>query len=215
MSFGEIRGNRFDSGGQTKLSDDSRAQSGPRHQVYVEAVAPLADWPAGFPRPDRIARRAETALVYLAAWDRLDVAISPGGGGPCAYGVNIIIQNDSGIARINREQRQKDRPTDVLSFPMFDFPAGPGTADIDLRDLRNILNAWPAPGDGVYHIGDVVISHESCARQAVEIGHTVGDEFQRLLVHGILHLFGYDHETSAADERRMREREDRLLSALD
>lgn len=193
----------------TQKPDDS--QSIPYQANIEEAVA--ADlWPAQFPRPAAIAELAERILAQLASVDQLNFTDS----GKIRFAVTVVIQDDAGIAEINQEFRQKDRPTDVLSFPMFDFPAGPGTCEIDLDLLRRILNEWPTPeASPMYHVGDVVISFETCQKQATEIGHSLLDEFQRLLVHGILHLFGYDHETSAADETCMRVLEDRLLSALD
>ncbi|MCR9143804.1 MAG: rRNA maturation RNase YbeY [bacterium] len=182
----------------------------------MEACIPVDDWPAGFPRPDAIVHQARTALAGIVEIDRLGVETESGVREACAFALNVSIEDDAGIAEINREQRQKDRATDVLSFPAFDFPPGPGTAEIPSEELWALLSEWPTPGQApVYEVGDIVISYESCVRQAGEIGHSVLDEFQRLLVHGILHLFGYDHETGAADEERMRAREDRLLSLFD
>jgi rRNA maturation RNase YbeY len=209
--------------------------------VAVPSRAAARD-PDGFPAPDDIERQALRAIETLCAIDRL---------GPCGFGATILIVDDAAIAELNGRYRGKAAPTDVLSFPLLDFPPGPGTAALagDAAALGAILHAWPAPSgagertefegsrgtgteaaphgdagafepgaqessDAVFELGDVVISYETCVRQAGEIGHSVRDEFQRLLVHGILHLFGYDHETSAADEELMREREDRLLAAL-
>ena len=90
------------------------------------------------------------------------------------------------MQRLNRRWRGKNRPTDVLSFP---------------QDADGLL-------------GDVVISVETARRQAIEQRTTVGREADRLLIHGLLHLLGYDHERSPAEARRMRLRERALARWL-
>jgi probable rRNA maturation factor len=112
-----------------------------------------------------------------------------------AYELSVTIVDDAMIREMNRDYRGKDRPTDVLSFSLVE---GEGMPSLP----------------GIVPLGDIVISYETCIRQAAEIGHGVDDEFERLLVHGLLHLFGYDHEISERDEAIMREREDELLGLL-
>lgn len=108
--------------------------------------------------------------------------------------VSILLLDDSGIAGLNAQYRGKTGPTDVLSFPMY-------TAE-ELRGLQpNVL-------------GDVVISVESAARQAERAGCPLWEEMTRLLVHGVLHLLGFDHEGSAAAARAMRKRERAILAAV-
>jgi probable rRNA maturation factor len=197
------------------------------HRALVETVADIPDCsaPTGFPGASAIEGQAVRAIEAVCAIDRLD---PPSGAG---FSLTVLIVDDAAIAGLNRRYRQKAAPTDVLSFPLLNFPPGPGTSALsgDAAALDAILSAWPAPpgaelsdselpgGAATQRVdlGDIVISYETCLRQAGEIGHSVSDEFQRLLVHGVLHLFGYDHETSAADQTLMREREDRLLAALD
>lgn len=99
--------------------------------------------------------------------------------------------DDDGIRRLNREWRGKDRPTDVLSFPLQE------------GELSSVGDA----------LGDVVISLPTARRQAAENGFTIVEEVDRLLVHGILHLVGYDHEVSPREARRM-QRQERKLRAL-
>lgn len=99
--------------------------------------------------------------------------------------LSLALVRDAEIHRLNREWRGKDRPTDVLAFSLREGPFG---------DLHESL-------------GDVVISLETAARQARENGLSLGEEIDRLLVHGILHLAGYDHEISAEEERRMKRKE--------
>ena len=96
--------------------------------------------------------------------------------------VAIVLVNDARIKGLNRAFRKQDRPTDVLAFSAREGPFG----DLD---------------SGV--LGDVVISTETALRQAEELGHGMDEEILRLLIHGILHLLGYDHERSPRQARRM------------
>jgi len=107
--------------------------------------------------------------------------------------LTISLVDDATIHPLNRDYRGKDRPTDVLAFAM--------------REGER------APGDEV-ELGDVVISVETAARQAQTRRITLADEVQTLLIHGILHLLGYDHEVSAAEERRMKAKERTLKRSL-
>jgi probable rRNA maturation factor len=89
---------------------------------------------------------------------------------------------DVEVHALNRQYRGKDKPTDVLSFPLAD-------------ELQPSL------------LGDVVISVETAARQARRRGHSLREELQTLLIHGVLHLLGYDHEVSRSEAIRMRRKE--------
>ena len=95
--------------------------------------------------------------------------------------ISVLLTTDTGIRRLNREFRHKDKPTDVLSFPARE-PIGP---------------AAPTAGD-------LAISVETAARQADEAGHALFRELEVLLLHGVLHLAGYDHE---ADQGQMARKE--------
>ena len=99
---------------------------------------------------------------------------------PCE--VDVLFTDDEGIHAINLEQRGVDRPTDVLSFPMFDLSPGekPGEEHED-------------PDTGLVPLGDMCISLERAAAQAEEYGHSVERELSYLAVHSVLHLLGYDH----------------------
>lgn len=99
--------------------------------------------------------------------------------------LSVLLVNDVAMRRLNRDWRGKDRPTDVLSFAQSE---GPGGAPAGL-------------------LGDVVISLDTARRQAAERGAALGDELLRLLIHGVLHLLGYDHERSPVEARRMQRRE--------
>jgi probable rRNA maturation factor len=112
--------------------------------------------------------------------------------------VSVILTDNEGIRMLNREYRGKDSPTDVLSFPLY----GP-EEDIEIIE------------DGRAELGDIVISLERAAAQAEEIGNTFEREVMFLCVHSVLHLLGYDHETSEADERAMIDRQYAIMAALD
>ena len=120
---------------------------------------------------------------------------------PCE--VDVLLTGDDGIHAINREMRQVDRPTDVLSFPEFDLTPGelPGPEDAD-------------PGTGLVPLGDMVISMERVAAQAKEYGHSNRRELSYLVVHSVLHLLGYDHLDEGPQKARMRAREEAILEEL-
>jgi probable rRNA maturation factor len=116
--------------------------------------------------------------------------------------VSLTITDDARIQEMNRQYRQVDAPTDVLSFPLL--------SDDDLAGAGEFVTA----PDGVIHLGDVVVSLPRAREQAAEYGHPLKREVGYLVVHGVLHLLGYDHDTDA-DQRRMRQREEEVLAAAD
>lgn len=126
-------------------------------------------------------------------------------GVPCE--VDVLITDDQGIHQINREQRGVDRPTDVLSFPMFCFQ--PGQPPREGEDLE--LD----PETGLLPLGDMVLSYERAQAQAEEYGHSVQRELGYLTVHSVLHLLGYDHLDEGAEKEQMRRREEAIMAVLD
>ena len=120
---------------------------------------------------------------------------------PCE--VDVSVTSDAGIRDINREMRQVDAPTDVLSFPVFDLTPGelPGPEDAD-------------PGTGLVPLGDMVISLERVHAQAKEFGHSNRRELAYLAVHSVLHLLGYDHLDEGPMKQQMRVREEAILGEL-
>lgn len=121
---------------------------------------------------------------------------------PCE--VNVLITNDNGIREINRETRKIDRPTDILSFPMFEFTPGKFSADDTFLD----------PETGRMFLGDIVMSLERAAAQAVEYRHGRDREIGYLIIHSTLHLLGYDHMDEGAAKRKMRLREKEILKKI-
>jgi len=105
--------------------------------------------------------------------------------------ISITLTDNERIREINKEWRGKDKPTDVLSFPQDE------TIGYEYRLL-----------------GDVIISLSYAKAQAEEIGLTLKEEVLRLMIHGILHLLGYDHETNEEDAKIMFELQDRIFDKL-
>ena len=120
---------------------------------------------------------------------------------PCE--VDVLVTSDAEIHRLNRETRQVDRSTDVLSFPAFALSPGelPEAEDAD-------------PGTGLVPLGDMVISMEHVAAQAREYGHSTRRELSYLVVHSVLHLLGYDHVDEGPMKAQMREREEAIMREL-
>ena len=109
--------------------------------------------------------------------------------------ISLIMTSDEYIKNINRDFRKKDTPTDVISFAYREEPFPQGDEEIE-------------------ELGDIYISLERALEQSVEYEVTLKEEVKRLLIHGILHLIGYDHETSPKDEETMRAKEDELFESV-
>ena len=120
---------------------------------------------------------------------------------PCE--VDVLLTDDEGIHAINLDMREVDRSTDVLSFPEFELTPGelPDEEDAD-------------PGTGLIPLGDMVISMEHVAAQAVEYGHSRKRELAYLVTHSVLHLLGYDHLDEGPQKKQMRAREEAILAEL-
>ena len=156
----------------------------PEHQIMLEAEV---DVPEG---TEDLLRRVISAALAAEGVDL-----------PCE--INVLLTDDEGIHQVNREMRQVDRPTDVLSFPMFDLKPGekPEAGDED-------------PESGLVPLGDMCISLERAAAQASEFGHSVERELSYLTVHSVLHLLGYDHMDEGPMKRQMRLHEEFILDKL-
>lgn len=117
--------------------------------------------------------------------------------------VNLTLTDNEGIHIINKEYREIDRPTDVLSFPMLSYDA-PGDFSFLMEENENDFN----PDTGEAMLGDIIISVDKVKEQAREYGHSELREFAFLITHSMLHLFGYDHmepEEAEVMERIQRE----------
>lgn len=124
------------------------------------------------------------ARAAMAALGLVDVELS------------VLLCDDAVIAPLNADWRGKEGPTDVLSFAM------------DEGEVMVLPPGLPRP------LGDLVISVQTAQRQATDLGHGLHEELQVLLVHGLLHLLGFDHETGPEDAAAMRAEELRVLAGL-
>lgn len=122
---------------------------------------------------------------------------------PCE--INVFVTNDRGIQAINKACRDLDKPTDVLSFPMFQFTAG---------ELPSDWNSYLDPETGMCPLGDMAISLERTVCQAKEFGHSMRREIGYLTIHSILHLLGYDHLDEGAQKAQMRQREEIIAASI-
>lgn len=111
-------------------------------------------------------------------------------GFPYECEVNLTLTDNAGIHEINREYRQIDNPTDVLSFPMLSYETAGDFSKLE-DDYDDNFN----PDTGEIMLGDIIISVDKVLEQAENYGHSVEREFAFLILHSMLHLFGYDHMT--------------------
>jgi rRNA maturation RNase YbeY len=108
--------------------------------------------------------------------------------------LSILLTGDEYIAQLNRRYLGKEGPTNVLAFPMSEAPQ---------------------EGEPAGMLGDIVVSVDTALREAEQCGEAPSETVFRLLIHGLLHLLGYDHERSEEEADRMRKAQDRLLALID
>jgi len=118
--------------------------------------------------------------------------------------LGLVIATQERIIELNRQYLGRDRPTDVISFSMLPPEQAEDT------DTPEFI----APPDGIFHAGEAVISYPQAVLQAEERGHSVDKEMTILVIHGILHLFGYDDE-EPANKKLMREKESEVLQYIE
>ncbi|MDP2932361.1 MAG: rRNA maturation RNase YbeY [Chloroflexota bacterium] len=111
--------------------------------------------------------------------------------------LSLVLTTPKKIRELNRDYLGEDSPTDVLSFPM-----------------EPESSAFVMPPDGKLHLGEVIISYSQAAAQAREHQHSVKKELVILLIHGVLHVLGFDH-AQPDEERRMRAREAEILGQVE
>ncbi len=132
---------------------------------------------------DRLRKIIEAALKAENAGDNVEMS--------------LLITGQEKIHQLNKEYRGKDKPTDVLSFAMQD----------ELQSGDGEGFSFIAPPDGIKHLGEVIISYPQAVIQAEEHNHSVEKEVAILIIHGVLHLLGYDHiEDEEAEEMEAREK---------
>ena len=114
--------------------------------------------------------------------------------------LSLLVTDDATVRELNKTYRGKDKATDVLSFALE-------------ADRRGAAAGFVMPPGEMVHLGEVIVSYPKAVEQAAERLHPVEDELALLVVHGVLHLLGYDHEKPGR-EREMRLLEHRVLSAV-
>ena len=155
------------------------------HEIIIDAEVDV---------PERLADRLEQ--VITAALEAEGVEL------PCE--ISVLLTDDAGIHQVNLDMREVDRPTDVLSFPMFELEPGVPPEGEDYLD----------PATDLCPLGDMCISLERAAAQAEEFGHSLEREICYLTVHSVLHLLGYDHLDEGPMKAQMRQREEAILESL-
>lgn len=151
----------------------------------MELDVDIEDWPSG--AWETVAANAAEAAAR-AAPELANARLA----------VSILLTDDAEVHRLNREWRQRDKPTNVLSFPMLE---------------REELLALEQEGPPVL-LGDIALARETCAREAEDRGVALADLASHLIVHGLLHLAGHDHETSSDDADAMEALETKALAHL-
>ena len=144
--------------------------------------------------PEEIPRQMRRAIDAVLCAENVKL--------PCE--ISVLLTDDEGIHQINLDMRGVDRPTDVLSFPMFELEPGVPPEGEDYLD----------PESELCPLGDMCISLERAEAQAAEFGHSVEREICYLTVHSVLHLLGYDHLDEGPMKAQMREREEAILEKL-
>ena len=139
-----------------------------------------------------LAERAVRAAVAASDWNDL-------GDSPLAVEVSVKFTEDAEVHALNAQYRAKDKPTNVLSFPMIE---------------ADLLDRIVAVGEGEVLLGDVVLARGVCAAEAADKGISIDDHAAHLVVHGTLHLLGYDHEDGEEEAEAMEDTERRALAAL-
>jgi probable rRNA maturation factor len=145
-----------------------------------------ADWPTDTDWDALAARAAEAAA-----------SVAPELGQP-NLSASLLFADDAQIRELNREWRSKDKPTNVLSFPM-----------LEREELLDLPEEGPPQ-----LLGDIALALETCAREAAEKGAALEAHATHLIVHGLLHLAGYDHETSPEEATAMEALETKALALL-
>ncbi len=146
-------------------------------------------WPQG----DWVGLAERAAGKTIAATSHVDLITTP-----ATIEISIRLASDDEVQTLNRQYRDQDKPTNVLSFPM---------VQADLIDTLSNTD------DGEVLLGDIVLAHETCAREANERGVPLKDHAAHLIVHGVLHLLGYDHMNDAEAEA-MEAIERNIMAAL-
>lgn len=143
-------------------------------------------WTQALPGGEELCRTMAAATIAEAAGD-LD--------GPSVE-ISVVLSNDAAVQDLNRDYRGQDKPTNVLSFATLDDDDSPVVVGAPIL------------------LGDIILAYETCAREAAEQGKSVAHHTAHLVVHGTLHLLGWDHEEDEAEAEEMERLETRILAAF-
>ena len=143
---------------------------------------------------------AVTAIIHKCV-----EAVLSAEGVPVPCEINVFVTNDNGIQAINSASRNIDKPTDVLSFPMFQLEPG---------ELPKDWEEYLDPETQMCPLGDMAISLERAIAQAKEFGHSARREIGYLTIHSMLHLLGYDHLDEGPMKKQMRGREEEIAATI-
>lgn len=157
------------------------------HKIYVRR------------RRQDIGRTLQIPLIRRCIRTALD---AQGVDVPCE--VSVLITDDNGIQQLNNEFRGIDAATDVLSFPLQNLVPGAFKAD----------ECEISPENGLFPLGDIVLSADHVCAQAKEFGSTDDREMAYLVIHSVLHLLGYDHMDEGEQKKAMRDREKVILKGI-
>jgi probable rRNA maturation factor len=114
--------------------------------------------------------------------------------------LTLLITDDDGIREMNKQYREQDKSTDVLSFPLLDRPLVKAPADqlwMVSEEAQGAIPAFVAPPGQITNLGDIMVSWPTVLKQATEAGHSAAYELLYLIAHGLLHLVGYDDQSEA------------------
>jgi probable rRNA maturation factor len=157
-----------------------------RCELTIDIAQPCRDWRKALPKAAALCRRAAQVAIDAGNLEIADAELS------------IVLGDDALLQRLNKAWRGKDAPTNVLSFPAQEFGG---------RLVSPVQPGVPLP------LGDVVLGFETISREAAEQGKALDDHLAHLIVHGVLHLLGFDHEAEA-DAEQMEALERDVLSRL-
>jgi probable rRNA maturation factor len=169
----------------------------PAERLDISFSLESGDWETAATDVERL-----TEVAARAAFEAAEKPEILGGDTPVE--MSLVLADDALVQTLNRDYRDKDKPTNVLSFALLD----------DLDDTDESTDDVLARDEGMpILIGDVILAFETVQREALEQGKSFGDHLTHLVIHGVLHLLGYDHQ-SDPDADRMERLETSILARL-
>jgi probable rRNA maturation factor len=190
--------------------------------MAAEGGAPAGDTPGDTPEDAPDGYRVVDLVAEEARWEAMGLAtvaeraaraaLIAAGLDPRRCEVSLLAADDARLAALNAHFRGREGATNVLSWPAF---AGEGAAAVSEAVTEALAEGAAArePGGEPVLLGDVALAYETCAREAAAEGRTLADHAAHLVVHGVLHLLGHDHQ-DAAEAERMEAFERKILASM-